>query len=224
MYTGPHIITNNLTFAIDVGSTRSYPGTGTTVNSLIGTMTGALVNGVGIGTTNGGYLDFDGIDDQMTLSTNISLGNGNLAWTVLAWVRSTTTVNSLGHGPVASNDGSGPVYSMMGINSGKIVYWTYQSSAWTQKLGVATVNDGDWHLLTWVNNTNYTMDMYVDGVFDKNVANSTSGNNNPIDCIGTSWTARFDGDIAPVYFYQGKALSAAEVLQNYNAQKSRFGL
>ena len=221
---GPDIITDNLTFAIDVGSTRSYPGTGTTVDSLIGTMTGALVNGVGIGTTNGGYLDFDGADDKMTLSTNISLGNGNLAWTVLAWVRSTTTVNSLGHGSVASNDGSGPVYSMMGINSGKIVYWTYQSSAWAQKLGVATVNDGNWHLLTWVNNTNYTMDMYVDGVFDKNVANSTSGNNNPIDAIGNSWTNIFDGDIAPVYIYQGKSLTAAEVLQNFNAQKSRFGL
>ena len=116
MYVGPHIIDDNLTFAIDVGSTRSYPGTGTTVNSLTGVITGTLVNSPGIGTTNGGYIEFDGADDKLTLSTNINLGNGNLAWTVLAWVRSTTTVNSLGHGPVASNDGSGPVYSMMGIN------------------------------------------------------------------------------------------------------------
>jgi len=223
-FTGPNIITDGLTFAIDVGSIRSYPGSGTTVSSLKGTMTGALVNGVGIGTTNGGFLEFDGTDDRLTLSTNINLGNGNLAWTFSAWARSTTTTNTLGHGAIASNDGAGPVYSVMGINSGKIVYWTYQSNAWSQKLGVATVNDGNWHLLTWVNNTNYTMDMYVDGVFDKNVANSTSGNNNPIDAIGNSWTNIFDGDIAPVYIYQGKSLTAAEVLQNFNAQKSRFGL
>ena len=133
-YRGPNIVTDNLTLAIDVGSTRSYPGTGTTVNSLIGTMTGTLVNGVGVGTTNGGFLEFDGTDDRLTLSANINLGNGNLAWTVSAWARSTTTTNDLGHGTIVSNDGSGPVYSVMGINSGKIVYWTYQSGAWALNL------------------------------------------------------------------------------------------
>ena len=64
--------------------------------------------------------------------------------------------------------------------------------------------------------------MYVDGVFDRNVGNSTSGNNNPIDTIGNSWSSRFDGDIASVYFYQGKSLSAAEVNQNYQAKIKKY--
>ena len=224
-YGGP-IVTSDLTFAIDAGVLGSYEGGATpsitSVKSLVGTVTGTLTNGVGWNNGGGGTWDFDGTDDKLTLSTNISLGNGNIAWTVSAWVKSTTTVNGLGQGPIMTNDGSGPVYSVMSINAGKMCYWTYQSSAWAQKLGVTTVNDGNYHLLTWVNYSNSTMDMYVDGVFDKNVTNSTSGNNNPIDSIGASWTAFFDGEIAALHIYQSKSFTADEVAQNYYANVNQY--
>lgn len=156
--------------------------------------------------------------------TNTTLGNGNLEWTCSAWVKTTTTVNALGQGSVISNSSGGPVYSMMGVNNGKIVYWTYQNNAWVQKLGTGkTVNDGVWHMLTWVNYSNYTMDMYVDGVLDSNVANSTSGNNNPVDRIGGSWAAQFVGSISNVSIYS-RALTASEVRQNFNALRGRYGV
>ena len=49
-YRGPNIVTDGLVFAVDAGSERSYPnpGSGTTVNSLIGSNTGTLTNGVRI--------------------------------------------------------------------------------------------------------------------------------------------------------------------------------
>jgi hypothetical protein len=154
---------------------------------------------------------------------NVQLGNGNVPWTVSAWVKTTTTTNDLGNGSVMSNSSGGPVYSMMGVNSGKIVYWTYQG-AWIQKLGIGkTVNDNAWHMLTWVNYNNFTMDMYVDGLLDSNVANSTSGNNNPVDRIGGSWSAQFVGSISAVSRYT-RALTAAEVLQNFNALRGRYGV
>ena len=41
--------------------------------------------------------------------------------------------------------------------------------------------------------------------------------------IGTRYTtsSQFSGKMGPIYFYN-KVLSAAEVLQNFNAQQSRF--
>ena len=227
-FLGP-IVTDGLDFSFDAANLVSYNPGDTTAFSLRpsnikqNNISGALVNGVGWSKGGGGTWEFDGVDDRITLSSNINLGNGPLPWTVSAWVRTTTTVNALGQGPVASNDGSGPVYSVMGVNQGKIVYWTYQGG-WVQFLGVKTVNDGEWHNLTWVNYSNSTMDMYVDGVLDRNVANSTSGNNNPIDAIGNSWAAIFDGDISSINFYQGKSLSSTEVIQNFEAQRNRFGL
>lgn len=171
---------------------------------------------------NNGTFSFTG-GDYLTIPT-VNLGNGNMAWTVSAWVKTTTTVNALGAGSVMSNSSGGPVYSMMGVNAGKIVYWTYQNSAWAQKLGVGkNVNDNVWHHLTWVNYTSNTMDMYVDGVLDSTVANSTSGNNNPVDRIGGSWSAQFVGSIASVSRYT-RALSSTEVFQNFNALRGRYGV
>jgi hypothetical protein len=174
--------------------------------------------------TNGSF-SFNGTSDFLTIPTT-NLGNGNIPWTVSCWIRTTTTVNALGRGSILSNAASGPVYSVMGVNAGKIVYWTYQNSAWTQKLGVGkNVNDGAWHMLTWVNYNNNTMDMYVDGILDSNVPNSTSGNNNPVDRIGGSWVSNgfFAGDIGVLQRYN-RALNASEVLRNYDALKGRYGL
>jgi hypothetical protein len=67
------------------------------------------------------------------------------------------------------------------------------------------------------------MDMYVDGALDSNVANSTSGNNNPVDVIGRSWAGFFPGSIASLTRYI-RTLSALEVSQNFNAQRGRYGI
>jgi hypothetical protein len=222
-----NIVTNNLTYIWDAGNLVSYPGSGVTTYNMTGSIAGNLQNGVGFDKGYGGYWSFDGANDRILLDNSnysFTLGNGDSNWTVNTWVRTTTTANALGAGSVLSNSSGGPVYSMMGVNSGKIVYWTYQNDAWSQKLGSTTVNDGNWHMLTWVNFSNSTMAMYVDGVLDTNVANSTSGNNNPIDIIGASWAAFFQGDIANIQVYQGKAFSLSEVKQNFSAYSSRFGL
>jgi hypothetical protein len=170
-----------------------------------------------------GTFSFNGSSNYLSIP-NTTLGNGNIPWTVSCWMKTTATDNALGFGSILSNISGGPVYSMMGVNNGKIVYWTYQNSAWAQKLGVGkTVNDGAWHMLTWVNYSNYTMDMYVDGLLDSNVPNSTSGNNNPVDVIGRSWAAYFAGSIASVSRYT-QSLTASEVLQNFEAHRSRYGI
>ncbi len=171
-----------------------------------------------------GTFSFDGSSNYITIP-NTTLGNGDTPWTVSAWVKTTTNASTLGTGPILSNASGGPVYSAMCVNSGKIAYWTYQSGAWAQKLGVGiTVNDGNWHLLTWVNNNNYTMDMYVDGLLDSNVPNSTSGNQNPVDMIGGSWSSKFVGSIATLSIYNGRALTASEVRMNFNALRGRYGV
>lgn len=210
-------IRDSITLNLDAGFTQSYPGSGTTWYDLsLSGNNGTLVNGASF--DSGGIL-FDGSNDYCSIS-NITMGNGNVAWTISAWVKTSTTVNGLGLGSVISNSSGGPVYSMLGVNSGKIVYWTYQGG-WAQKLGSATVNDNVWHMLTWVNNTDYTMKMYVDGALDTNVANSTSGNNNPLDIVGASWGGYFAGTIAVLKRYT-QALTATMVSREYALTRGRF--
>jgi hypothetical protein len=65
--------------------------------------------------------------------------------------------------------------------------------------------------------------VYVDGVLDSNVANSTSGNNNPVDTIGNSWNAKFAGSIPAIQVYN-VALTAEQVALNFNAYRGRYGV
>jgi hypothetical protein len=198
-------------------------GTRSSTQAVLDLTNQAQVTATSLTYASDGTFSFNGSSDYLSIP-NTTLGNGNVEWTVSCWMKTTTTTNSLGGGSVLSNISGGPVYSMMGVNNGKIVYWTYQNSAWAQKLGTGkTVNDGNWHMLTWVNYANYTMDMYVDGLLDSNVANSTSGNNNPVDVIGRSWAAYFPGSIASMSRYS-RALTRNEVFQNFAAQRGIYGV
>jgi hypothetical protein len=212
-------------FQLELGTyaTPFVNGTRTNTQALLDLTGNRIITANSLTYASNNTFSFNGTTDNLTIPT-INLGNGNLPWTCSAWVKTTTNASALGAGSVMSNQSGGPVYSMMGVNSGKIVYWTYQNAAWAQKLGVGTtVNDNNWHMLTWVNNSNNTMAMYVDGVLDSNVANSTSGNNNPIDMIGSSWSAKFAGSIASVQVYN-VALTAEQVALNFAALRGKYGV
>jgi hypothetical protein len=212
-------------FQLELGTfaTPFVNGTRSNTQSLLDLTGGRIITANSLTYASNNTFSFNGSTDFLTIPT-ISLGNGNLPWTVSAWVKTTTEATGLGQGSIMSNLSGGPVYSALCVNSGKIAYWTYQNSAWAQKLGVGTtVNNNAWHLLTWVNNSNSTMAMYVDGVLDSNVANSTSGNNNPIDTIGNSWNAKFAGSISSVQVYN-VALTAEQVALNFAAYRGRYGV
>ena len=75
---GPDIITDGLVFALDPGSERCYPGTGTPVYNLINNATGNLRNGTTYITSNGGAFDFDGTDDYISFPDDTNLNSQTL--------------------------------------------------------------------------------------------------------------------------------------------------
>jgi hypothetical protein len=209
----------------DASDPDSYPGTGTIFRNLANTVNNGTIVNLPIferaAPSNGRFV-FNGSSTFISTNT-FSLGNGNIAWTLSAWINTTTTADALGAGAIASNASGGPVYSSIGVNAGKISYWTYEG-AWVRRIGNITVNDGRWHLLTWVNYTNSTMTMYVDGRMDVDNQRSVSGNNNPIDRFGGSWTGIFDGRISSITINLNRFLTSSEVLQTFNATRWRFGV
>ena len=72
-------------------------------------------------------------------------------------------------------------------------------------------------MLTWVNESN-NMTFYVDGGVDIGIDSTITGVGY-LDVIGSSLGTAFLGDIASVQINQGKAFTADEVLQQYNATK-----
>ena len=117
------------------------------------------------------------------------------------------------------------------ISNGKMRYWYEYNYPSTQTVtGTTSVNTGTWKHLTWVK-TGTSLVMYIDGVqdFSSTLLTNVTGF---VNSIGTLWgpcntspyyTSLFNGQMANIMCYS-VALSSVQVLQNYNAQKFRFGL
>lgn len=228
------IVTQNIGGMYDAGNLVSFVPSATPVYYMSGTNTnlnGVLQNGVTYNNGSGGYWTFDGTDDRILLNgstTNAWVLNANTNWTVTAWIRTTTNVgNVLGAGPIFTNSKGGPVYSVMCVNNGKATYWHYNGT-WLQKQGSITVNDGKWYMITWVNRSNSTMDIYVNSTLDASNVSSALSSSNYLDIIGGSWAGagsvgHYNGDIASLQI-NTTAFTQAQVNTNFEAQRYRFGI
>lgn len=220
-YYGGPIVTGSLSGSYNAGNLVSFaPGTTTTFNMVANIISGSLQNGTAYKPDFGGYWSFDGVDDRILLegsTTNAWILNSGDSWTVNAWVRvpnGSSTSSGLAYQGILSNTSGAPIHSVFQIANGVIAYSHY-NNAWFTKFGTIPVNDGNFHLLTWVNSSN-SMNFYVDGKFDGTV-NSTMTGGGFLDVIGSSLGTALLGDIASLQINKGKAFTASEVLQQYNA-------
>jgi hypothetical protein len=220
------IVTDGLVLCLDAADRTSYLGSGTTWFDLAGSNNGTLTNGPTFNSTNGGSIVFDGVDDYVGLGNNLDQ-NGPLS--IMSWIY-TTTISS---GPriVVSNCnvvGNQQDY-VLEINrtAAKVgAFWgdvlllvSNQSLVVNQWYYVGFVRSGS--------TGNWNLNIYINGTNDSNTTTSVNPNaTNAGTAIGRAgdYTSQyFSGRISNVQFYN-RALSAQEVLQNYNAQKGRFGL
>ena len=222
---GPDIITEGLVLAVDAGSTRSYPGSGTTTTSLVSSNIGSLINGVGFSGDNGGAFTFDGVNEFISFDTTLTFSSANL--TSVAWVKldSYPSQNStIGFSPDSGTTG----FRIYSISATSLGVWTRNGTG-GGVTAIATTNGiplNEWVQVTFVlNGTNGKI--YKNGV---EVLTGTFTQTPNALSSSPVWLSRYsgggyvlDGKTASALLYN-RALTAAEVLQNYNAKKSRFGL
>ena len=222
-YRGPNIVTDGLVFAIDAGSERSYPGSGTTATDLAGTNTVALVNGVSYNPNQGGKWGFDGIDDQIILNSGTALVLND--FTITQWIQfpSSTSKMSIGGGQYNTT----PVQEYRGYiwyrSPQNEIRVTMDSETGAIFNVASSVYCNKWSQIT-ATRSGGTYKLYVDGI-QVDITRTGSTNDFSIRTIGWSYSNSyaFAGSISNTLIYN-TALTDAEVLQNYNAQKSRFGL
>lgn len=231
---GPNIITNGLILSLDAANSKSYQSGSLVIYDRSGNnYSGSLINGPTYSSANGGSIVFDGTNDQLLIEqkpaqpTGIRLGSGTTPWMTNAWVKTTTGGNNgIGEAPILTNRSGGPVYCNMGIGAGGVMKYNRYNLGWLTETGSIAINNNRWHMLSWVNLNNNTLNMYVDGIFDKNVPSTIQDPFNPVDIIGASFGgASFNGSIAFLSIsISSKLYTDQDILQNYNATKGRFNL
>jgi len=224
-YRGPNIVTDGLIFAIDAGSERSYPGSGTTATNLISSNTGTLTNGVGFGSGNGGHWEFDGVDDGIKFISELDLSSYSSV-TYSGWIKG-LGVSTLDRWLSGTSGATAFHYPDLAISASGLLhyYFTGLTSGWTNT-GIS-ISGTEYNHVVFTFTNSGGVELYVNGSSMYTASlNSTTFPSASNIMIGNRYDLNGEallGDIAAVRIYN-RALTASEVLQNYNAQKSRFGL
>jgi hypothetical protein len=219
-----HTFTSSGTFAVVAGGT-----TWTNINNP--SLNASLANGTSYNSSNKGNIILDGTDDTILAPSINSLGAiPNHAWEI--WVKSSGLGSGKSIGGLICPD-----YGMISYISGdgNVAYYLYNTDGtfgYLMSLGTSGVNcfDNNWHHIVCTRNIS-TAAIYVDGT----LRNSTSGGgtwsgstvwsgmntqigNNPNDAY-----YNLKGNIGLARIYN-RYFTAQDVLQNFNANKKRFGL
>jgi hypothetical protein len=249
----PKIVTDGLVLSLDAGNTKSYMSGSTTWFDKSGRgNNGTLTNGPTFNSSNGGSIVFDGADDYVTMGNILNdgiLAGTNNKFTLGAWVYKNieSAQGSLIAKSADSNLGVNQRQLIYNFRNSKFdfVYIGKPDTSGYFRV-ITTINT--YNIQQWYNtyitydgsiNTNNGLDrvkIYINGqlvpielTFAQGTLNNTIEGGTAQLAIGATVSnsggsfGNIDAKISIAQIYN-RALSASEVLQNYNATKSRFGL
>jgi hypothetical protein len=211
---GPKIITSGCVLSLDAADKLSYKGSGTTWTDLSGNNnTGTLINGPTFSGGNMGNIVFDGTNDYVNCGNNGSLIL--TSGTVNVWMKTTST--AVGYQGIVVKALNYGIYNY----GGNLLLYDWGADA-DRNSGIS-ISDGNWRFITlrFSSNSLNNATVYINGVL---VYTTTMYKTSDIYnlVIGTGDVSQpLPGSIGGVQIYN-RSLSTTEVLQNYNATKSRF--
>lgn len=225
-----NIVTSGLSLYHDFSDYRSAPFTGIYISDVSGGLglTSELFNGAAYSSDGGGSIVLDGANDYVLLPTNFFSHNSGSPFSVSIWFKTTASTGII-FGQVAS----GYVPAMYITTLGQVAtscFWGGSTS--NVSATGSSVNTGTWQNCT-VTFAGTTHKSYLNGVLYGTISKSQSGysssytyylgNGSQASWAGAGSNTYFAGSIGMFIFYT-KTLTDEEVLQNYNATKTRFGI
>jgi hypothetical protein len=224
----PKIVTAGLVLALDAANTKSYVSGSTNWFSLTNpTTSGSLINGPVFNTGSGGSIVFDGVNDYVRIDHSGDLDFNSSDFTTSNWCRvdgGSGSYRALFQSSVGAT--STRQFGVVGSTNNKWGVWMTINNVFANRLfSNASIVIGEWVMVTAVYRNNNSVRLYLNNYEDSNASISGNLSYNPtIMLLGARFSAEyFNGVIATGQIYN-RALSAAEVQQNYNATKGRFGL
>ena len=226
---GENIVRDGLVLYLDAkysypGASGTNPDTYTWYDMSGNENNGELKNGVGYNAADGGSLSFDGVDDYVnfpgTASGILDFGTGNFS--LCCWIKPGSGIS--GDGIINKRSGSRgyrlDIYSSQGIrmlvvgDAGVVVATNqiYTVGTWYYVVGVAENN---------------TLKLYINSILQTQTAtySGTLSNSGVLEIgrMDANNAFSLDASVAQASIYN-RALSAAEIQQNFNATKDRYGI
>jgi Concanavalin A-like lectin/glucanases superfamily len=216
------IVTSGLAVHLDAGNPSSYPGTGVVWTSLVNGYTANLISGAAYSSNSGGVITFNGSTSYVDMYNT----------TVPASSLASTTLNNFSVEAWYKSNNNFPAIIRTGVSSRGFVFGYYSGTgtAWkVTKYGVIDLQAGTipqnnaWHQAVVTYSSTAGVKVYIDGSLSGSVANNTNlGAGNEFS-IGKSENVNLNGNMG-IFRWYNSVLSASDVLQNFNANRTRYGL
>ena len=239
LFQSPNIVTDKLVFYLDAANTKSYPGSGTTWKDISKNDNNCTLNNMpsdAFKNANLGFMDFAGDDDFVGSALDAPFYQfGTADYTFGNWVKydlldEFVSTICIGQSTLVGS------WQLDLTGSGAVRYKLKSDSGNLDLNSTLTPTLGRWYYIVVTSDrSENNAKIYVDGILD---ATSSTDSRYGSLSIGTSFGVSennlfkigknrnndhfLNGGIAQVQVYNGKALTAAEVLQNYNAHKGRY--
>jgi len=226
------IVSSGLVLHYDPSNPASYPGSGTTIADLSGNGRNGTMTNISFTSP---YFTYNGSSSQISVADNALLEPGNGDWTVEVWVNQAVAGNDVvlgkfNNGGLSANVGysirttSSTFYAQYGSGAGSGATLIQNSTNYTVSLNT-------WYQIVYVftNVAANTFQTFVNGSSIGSVGHSlasilnTSTNLYIGSYNGGEYNQWFDGKIGITRLYN-RALTTSEVLNNYNVDKSKYGL
>jgi hypothetical protein len=224
----PSIVKNGLVLYLDAANKKSYPGnaslwTDLTKNKIILSLTAT--------TFTENSLNFNGSTSYASFATNSDLTIGTSNFTMEMWIR--PTARSQTYPVLLYNNyiGTGWSANLWQLNDRhannptKFTFWCYNYNVSSAMLVSSTsvVNNTWYHLVISRISNNFSM--YLNSKLETSVTSSVSIDGGLTRQFGFSGLGggQYNGLASIIKIYNSKGLTSNEILQNYNATKSRYG-
>jgi hypothetical protein len=224
VHAGPNVVENGLVLALDAANPRSYPGSGTTWFDRINQNNATLINGPTFSSAENGTIVFDGTNDYV----DFFAANLGTTTTVEMWARVTSLNDKMFfgwlrydvytfNGEMGFNTAQGDIYGLSPTtttNLGLINNWKHY--VFEMRSDVSYTNNK-----IFVNTAQQTLSQQRASELASN-RNFNSGNGR-IAGWRLDNNYRMPMNLA-VFNVYNRALTAAEIQQNFDATRSRFGI
>jgi hypothetical protein len=222
-------VTSNLVLYYDPSNSSSYSGTGTTVNDLSGNGLSGTMSNVSFTDP---YFSYNGSSSEISVPDNALLEPGSGDWSIEFWVNYSVLAGSSriliaktdgglsaewGYGLRTAANGNTFMEIGNGTTSLQSSLTALTTNTWYQVVGV------------WTNVSSNSLSLYINGNLIGSISHSFTSIKNTTSPLylgsfnGGQFSQWLNGRMGVVRIYD-KSLTSSEILQNYNADKSKYGL
>jgi hypothetical protein len=215
---GPYIVRDSsLILELDAADRNSYVSGSTVWRDLTANNNnGSLVNGPTFSSANGGSIAFDGTNDYINVNSFADILSST-SYTKISWFY----INSYRYNIISGGGSAQHAFWLAGTNKLNAGH----NGSWSTVVSTTSLALNTWYFGAVTFDTTSGWRLYINGIQEATSANTTTFSGTGGVLIGAFDLGAnlFDGRISIASIYN-RVLSASEILQNYNALKSRFNL